>query len=489
MPPIILLSIILFINQFSYSSLYLFYEIKTIEEKNTIESLLSFNTTYTDLEIGTPPQKVKFFFTLNNHQYTLINDKNCSSINSFYPKHSLSFKGPFQIEPHNNNNYNQYIYTDKVNTINGTISSFHNIELKEFPFFVLHKINISETTYLCGYIGLAVMQIEIYKAEDKIVRDIYENLEKFGVKRHDDFTFFSKDGKDYLILGAQLQNIFPELLKGIKSPEWIHPSMKKNSFDIFWAISMKEVYYDKAHSDRNKFITFEINPLFELIIGTNEYKVNIIKDYFKDYINKGKCSIGNYINYNFQIISCESKNFNINDIKKFPNLYSSNLPLHYTFELKGEDLFIKINNKWYFGILFPIKDLDPLRWVMGRIFLRKYPIAFSPFNRLIGFYINKEIKNEKEMKEAKEEKKIIDTINKKDNYFKKDIFGYIKIIIIAFIFTIVGIIIGKKIFFMRKKRANELVDDSYQYDTEKKDTNNDNLNNTNIEMNSKLVIK
>ena len=55
------------------------------------------------------------------------------------------------------------------------------------------------------------------------------------------------------------------------------------------------------------------------------------------------------------------------------------------------------------------------------------------------------------MKEAKEEKKIIDTINKKDNYFKKDIFGYIKIIIIAFIFTIVGIIIGKKIFFMRKK--------------------------------------
>ena len=96
-----------------------------------------------------------------------------------------------------------------------------------------------------------------------------------------------------------------------------------------------------------------------------------------------------------------------------------------------------------------MKDLDPVRWIIGRIFLRKYPVTFSPSSRLMGFYINKEIKNEKE----KKEQKIIDEINnnKNGNYFTKDIFGYIKIIIIALIFTIVGLIIGKKIFAMRKK--------------------------------------
>ena len=57
---IFILFIISFINQFNLSLLYLFYELKTLEEKNTIESILSFNSTYTVLEIGTPPQKVIF---------------------------------------------------------------------------------------------------------------------------------------------------------------------------------------------------------------------------------------------------------------------------------------------------------------------------------------------------------------------------------------------------------------------------------------------
>ena len=105
----------------------------------------------------------------------------------------------------------------------------------------------------------------------------------------------------------------------------------------------------------------------------------------------------------------------------------------------------------------------------------------------MGFYINKEIKNENE----KKEQKIIDEINKNKsgNYFTKDIFGYIKIIIIALIFTIVGFIIGKKIFAMRKKRANELMDDYYQYESKKIDIKKDYLPSTNIEMNSKLGLK
>ena len=39
---------------------------------------------------------------------------------------------------------------------------------------------------------------------------------------------------------------------------------------------------------------------------------------------------------------------------------------------------------------------------------------------------------------------------------------------------------------MRRKRANELTDDFYQYDAEKKDIKNELINGTKIEMNSKL---
>jgi Mg2+/citrate symporter len=125
---------------------------------------------------------------------------------------------------------------------------------------------------------------------------------------------------------------------------------------------------------------------------------------------------------------------------------------------------------------------------VGRIFMRKYPVLFGTFSRLMGFYINKNIKTEKEKKEQKEEQKVIDKINS-NNSSNKNYLVYILIIIVALVFTIVGLLIGKKIFFMRRKRANELTDDYYQYDTEKKDIKNDNLTSANIEMNSKLGLK
>jgi hypothetical protein len=218
------------------------------------------------------------------------------------------------------------------------------------------------------------MQYEIYKPEEEKVRKIYEKLEQYGIKKDQDFSFFNHKGKDYLIYGVSLHNQFSQLFQGVKGVEWVHPSARKNSYDLYWEIAMKEVYYNNVHTDPTKFIIFEFNPLFEFIVGTDEYRVNIMKDYFQEYFTKGICTIDTYENYNFKIISSQESNFDINDIKKFPNINIPNLALHYTFELKGEELFIKINNKWYFEIVFPIVDLDPIRWIVGRIFMRKYPV-------------------------------------------------------------------------------------------------------------------
>ena len=272
---IFLLFIIIFINQFQFSSLYLFYELKTSQEKNSIESLLSFNSTYTVLEIGSPPQKVNFNFTLDHHQISFTNNNNgeiCSPKKAFYQKKSSSFKGPLEIEPRKDNNNHKYIYTDNFKTPY-EINYSYDIEIEEFPFFSMEKINYNDSNYLCGHIGLAIMQYEIYKPEEEKIRKIYENLAKYGIKRNEDFSFFHKNGKDYLIYGIFLHNQFSDMFKNIKHVDYLHPSMRKNSFDLFWDISMKEVYYNNVHSDPNKFISFEINPLFELIVGTIEYKI------------------------------------------------------------------------------------------------------------------------------------------------------------------------------------------------------------------------
>ena len=407
MPSIFLLLLIEFINQFNYCSLYLFYELKYIQGKNTIESMLSFNSTYTDLEIGTPPQKVNIYFTLEHHQQISLTKDNCPADNSFFPNISSTFKGPFRIEAVDKNDKHEFLFTDSLIAPSGMINFSQNIELDEFPLFSIKKINSANQIYYCGYIGLAIVQYGMYSPEEKIIQKVYSNLEKYGVKRNDDFSFFSHKGKDYIIYGKQLHNLFPDYFKDIKGVEWIHPSNKKNSYDLFWAIYMKDVYYNNVYSDPNKFETFEINPLFELIIATNEFKGNITKDYFQEYFNKDICFIEDYTDYNYKIFACYDNKFNVNDIKKFPNIYITNLGIHYTFELKGEELFRKIDDKWYFQIIFPVNNLDQVRWILGRIFLRKYPITFSPSSRLLGFYLNKKVKSEKDIKEANEEKKIL----------------------------------------------------------------------------------
>ena len=479
---ILLLNLLTTIN----SSL-LAYELQILEPKNKIESLLSFNSTYTTLEMGTPPQKVNFYFTLEHHQVSLTN-KNCQPSNLFYPAKSSTFQPPFTIERKDNTNNFRYVYVDKLNVKGSNINNFDDLKLNEFPFLSLKKFNITGSTSFCGNIGIEIMQYSLYEPLDKNLRKIYNELNHLGIEKDDDFSFFNYNEKDYLIYGIMLHNQFPQHFKDIKSVEWLHPSIRSNSFDVFWEFSMKEIYYNDVHSNPNEFIIFEINPLFELIIGTNEFKDNIIRDYFKEYINKGICSIQNYKHDNsYSIIECNKDQFGINDIQKFPIINLSNIGLQYTFVFKGEELFLELNNKWYFEIIFPEKDFDPIKWVVGRIFLRKYPVTFSPTNRLLGFYINKEKSDKGKKGDEQKDQKANNQLGDNSN---KNIGGYIKIIIIALIFTLVGILIGRKIFKMRKQRANELMDDLYQYDSEEKDIKNKNLNSSaNIELNSKLGIR
>ena len=171
------LFIYLIIYQFNYSSQYLFYELKTSGNKNNIESLLSFNSTYTNLQLGTPVQITKFFFTLDNQQVSFKTDNNCPKENSFLPKKSLTFKEAIEIEPRTSNNNHKYIYLDNLNVLNGIMNFPVVTEIEDFPFYSLNKLNITESIYLCGYIGLAIGQYEMYKPEEEKVRKIYDNLE------------------------------------------------------------------------------------------------------------------------------------------------------------------------------------------------------------------------------------------------------------------------------------------------------------------------
>ena len=61
-----------------------------------------------------------------------------------------------------------------------------------------------------------------------------------------------------------------------------------------------------------------------------------------------------------------------------------NSGINHAFDMNGEELFIELNDKIYFKIIFNVKN-ENNKWVLGRIFFRKYPTTFSPYNKIIGF--------------------------------------------------------------------------------------------------------
>ena len=469
---------------------YIVYPLKIYNELDTIENFLLFNSTYTTLEMGTPPQKVDFYFSLN-HSKIFITDVGCRDTNLFDIDETSSFFtfGEMTDEEDDEDG----AYSSRIGVLE-TFYYYDNINLteiienKEVPIYFSVDLR-HEESYFCGNIGLSIMQYESFDNK-------YDELDyflKFNQNQNNYFSFFNYNGKDFIINDIFLHQEFKDMFQDVQNITWINPLLRENS--LHWEISMKEIYYNNKHF-KDK-ITFELNPLFELIIGNYDYKNNIQKDFFDFYIGKKICIIKEIKDY--QIFECDANKFAIKDIKKFPTLYMYNIDINHVFEMNGEDLFIELNKKIYFKIIFSFENLDNLdnRWILGKIFLRKYPVIFSQPNRLIGFYVNPNGDKIEGNFEEKEDNKIENKkeIKNERKNNSKNISLYITIIIIALIFTCFGLFIGRKIFFIRKKKINELIDNYYHYDSETKKENPNKKENkieksfAQIEMNSNLQNK
>ena len=455
---------------------HIIYPLWVNNELNQIENFLSFNSTYTTLEMGEPPQKVNFYFSFNHNKMNLT-DIGCQENNLYDLEYSQT--SAFLGFPDEDESYSSKVFVlDKI-TFYDNINLTEKITQDKIYLYYYADLN-KEDNYVCGNIGLSIIKYETYNEDDEI-----EYYLKYIRTQNKYFSFFHYNNQDFIVNTIFLHQEFKELFKDVKNISWVNPIMEDNS--LHWEIYMKEIYYNNVHIKDT--IIFELNPLFELIIGSNNYKNIILRDYFNYYIDNKLCLIKEI--REFQIIECDANQFGIKDIKQFPNLYMFNTDLNHIFEMIGEKLFIKLNNRYYFGIIFYNEIWETNKWIIGKIFLRKYPVIFSPINRVVGFYINPNggMYKEKEDGDKKEDGK---KENIKQKTFTKNIYIYLEIAIIALIFTCVGLWIGRKLFIQRKRKLNELIDDYYQYNTDNKKNINEKEKikgkntYTSIEMNSKM---
>ncbi len=205
--------------------------------------------------------------------------------------------------------------------------------------------------------------------------------------------------------------------------------------------------------DSDDYLNVGISPDIEGIeIGDFYYQ--FIYKYFFSYIQKNICKT-DIIELTITIIYCYADKFTKNDIDKFPRIIFNKLKLDFNITFESNELFYYRDNKYFFKIY---KRLGvSKKFILGRIFLKKYLTIFNADKKKIYFYNTKKINED----------------NSNNNNEEKTFNEWWKIIIIIFlisiiIFLIIGILIGKVLYKKRKKHANEL-DDEYIY---KANTNN-----------------
>ena len=409
-----------FINSFLFSKIYLELELGDNINQNGINQTLN-----TIIEAKTDSFILRH---INRNNYTICNF-NSSLSKTFYSNIlSTTFcKSEDKFK----------IYTD---------TSFSNFKYVNFSFDNYFCLNDS----ICGEVGT---DISIYKNTNK---DFISKMNNILNNGNQNFAFHYstiKKNEGIFIFGDIPHNYFKNKYKEI---DLISFYTKTINFEIIMdtiTFDGKEYYSPEEYEDKNyyDYINVEITPNTEGIEFDKYFFNLLITIYFNDYINKNICKVDK--TDMTTIIYCYADKFGKEDINKFPKIVFSKYKLNFNISFDNKDLFYYKDNKYFLKIYSKIGIYK--KFILGRILLKKYLTVFNADKKQIYFYNTKSS----------------EIINEKKSFMEK--YGKIILISLLFgliIFLIIGILIGKLLFKERKKHANEMDDDKYEYQS--KNNNN-----------------
>jgi len=511
---ILYLLILFLVPIHSYKIVALPFEVNQINFTNKkyspteLLNLLFKTELYTPIQLGSQNEKYFGIISLDDH-HPILSESNCEKMNLFQNNKNIIKKG-YRISESKTCQYLGFIkkylnemeygeiYTEKFSHFNTTLIEENKNNNSETSELNLIKDNYTKTINpeMCLSIGLGE-PTKIYSSPSP--SHFIDYLHTKRKIRTGDWTIkFNDQNSGLLIVGDLPEEYENDIVK--YSKDNYEKINTKNIVTYFrpWAIDMKEVYFYNSTKDKilvnynNNRFTLAHN--FGFIIGSNAYRELIYEYYFEDLINNKICSLESseqtiynrseyYIDTdgNYSMFICDKVNMD-KYIKNFPYLYLSNIGYNYTFELNYKDLFMNINNFYYFMIIFPNNQKEQKasqeEWYMGLPFLKKYQFILNFDHKTIGFYRTKNFEDEEEEKEGDKNNP---NNNKETENSGSKAWIYVLQILFVIILIIIAVFVGMLIKKQRKKRANELKDDDYDYFQEdKKDfKGNDIINNNN----------
>ena len=491
--------LLIFLEKLIYINNYIVLPVDTIKQEN-IKSLYSPNTPkdiiyrehcsplFAEFEIGTPTQKIPLIIKMSEIDFiiTSAHQEEKENIPDYYINKTL-YNLSETFNHFNENNSDTYSY-------------IKNCQKRE-RYYRYEDWPIAETTCPSYETFYFYKDIEM---KNKIKKDqLYFDLVRYmkddvtgvlGLNLYNDrrasssflsvlkrynltnnyywyFDFNSpKNEKGKLVVGALLDEIYED--------KYDRNDLHNANFNLgiyYYSIDFQKIVVKNGSEiinfeDESCELNFDINTVL-LSIEYRRYFENIINDLiveqkcFSDTFEQCEDLYGYKSEHIFYY--CKNEKEVKEELKKIilPIQFYSN-ELDYIFEITIDDILKESDEYIIIKLLF---DQYGGKCVLGKPFSLKYKFMFNPDKEGVSFYPKFKTKKGLEINWS-------------------NVLKVLLIVGLCIIFGILGIIIGKKLYGMkRKKRANEMNDDDYEYFSEnKKDKDTENENNGNSIIKSEI---
>ncbi len=394
-------------------------------------SSLLVNAPHTEIKIGTPSQKIPLLISMKHSPLSVPGIE--TKEEKKYDKSKSSSYKIIGNETATKVNYESFLYylnlSERIN--------FGNDQFDSIKFIYVTEKNPLENEI--GILGLYLFN------NNKGLRgfNIINQLKKSDLISSYCFYFsYKSDDEGELIIG----NYPHQISSKYKEENQVSTNFEIDSFKNL-NVYINSIKYGNVETLKNKtekeiVIKTQFHFDFGLFFGSYNYKKAVLDDFFQKYLDEKKCIVEN-IQSDFESYVCDNS-VEIKNLKVL-NFTLIGKDSKINFEFTYEDLFKKINNKWYFLVFFS-KNTDLEVFKLGRQFFKKYIAIFDQEKKVVTFYKNKDF----------------------GSYF------YIISWILVFIsFMIIGILVFYIYHYKKNKRkirANEL-EDNYEYITKNEDNN------------------
>ena len=395
------------------------------------------------------------YFRDDEDKYIKQYTQNCEQICNFNYEASNSYT---KLSPFNITFYNWLACSASEKMI-----FYKDLENKQKSIYEFKFLHTSNSTHVCFLSGI----IDTNSHVEKPYSLFYQIKNLINSRKYSWSFYYTGPNEGNFIVGDIIDNKNLNFYNDNDMSNYININcnLTSHSERIFWRLISEKIFigdYSKASESSESSGRFDIDIQHRYITIKNELFEEVKKLYLLNEGIKQKICFELTTDYKYNSVYC-SKNEYLSLSKNYEKLPDFTILLKEQREnisFSAKDLFLEQGNNIYFFIREYKKNYEHSYNTIGSILLEKYITVFD--NDAKRLYI---------LKKKTEPEKDYTTL-------KIVLIAVLSFILCAIIFIFIGKFFGKKIFSTRKKKANELDDDNFDYSPQS--INNEKNGNTNL---------